>query len=805
MQASLTSNSNVPVSNGAYTQPDNRSWPCSEKREALAALGDGHISATGKGGCSVRQVIGCASSFAQDKLFRTACSEMENNVINATMCDPKSPSPVHCEAIIKYVVCSDDASNGLNVATYLLKRLEGANSIVTAKVLLLTHRLVTLADVKFIRPLQQQVAAGSKCMGALSAQCKLRPQGGPNCDGGAALPLLEIYAAYIHALSQHILNVTSVIGANIFKEKIHNNTFLNRMEMDATMADLVRQSTEVLMIISAVPVTRELFHLEITRRLFESLIIDALCLYGFDSKALENAFIFRKGTTTKSGLQKWLRTFQAYENAGHALNNFFDKIAALRVELPVKIPSLYVPAEGTASRIRLAMASILAMEGAVDECLIDDALATAQLEAGLESPASVCYRKRCETQRSSVTSVSSPLRGALTDSQGASNSGNSTVSSSSAGGVITGFHIPADRAEFTIQRNLTTIMSDPNSLNSEFTMNVTMTATDPLSSPQSNSDGTEGKSPRFTDEAQNARFVIFTDDVLGRGSFGVVYRAWDEEDGRHVACKEIVHHTRKDSRTPQGGGAISEVASPLRGEFELLTSLTHGNIVSVFAFQAEPTVSRIFMEWVPGGSVQDIFRRTGKGLSQSVIRKYITGALKGLAYMHERGIVHRDIKPGNMLIDANGGIKLTDFGTSKWVHAVGAGDGGFGSPSQENAATKSVVGTIPYLSPESFRGIYGPHSDVWAIGASAVHMYTGRVPWSEKQFSDALQLIFHIGSAREPNHHPSYTAQSDTLMAPKGDFFSFLNDCFTFAHEKRPSAADLLNHPFIVNDVQTPL
>lgn len=855
---SLASNSNMPVFNQKFVEHKPHIPTKEEQEKTVKALQGFNILPPGQHSCSVATSASCATMYMKDRLSRPFLSELESDIINATYFDKYAPDKKYIEKVVSYVMrCSNDVSgHSIEVLKLLVKRLEGANSIVVTKVLMVIHRLITYTDTKFIDPLgesEQQNAFRAACR-----ECRTRVLSGQHCVlGGSALPLIEIYCAYLQALRTHIKDITAILAINIFKEKHHNNEFLTRMEMDASIAALVQQSTEVLMIISMMPVQPELFQLDLTKCLFTGLIIDALCLYGFDSKAIDLAFVQRKGIKDKAGLQRWLRAFQAYENVGNSLNTFFDSLSALRIHLPVQIPKLVTPNSGTAASIRSQLKQILAIPDTeeIDECVIDDALANAQMVAGLESPASQCFSKRSK----SLASITSPTgknltkthstytgtTGGLTASSKTDISGDMTGSGhsdlastkSDADLRVTGFQIPKDAADYTIQREYSTMISVANTLDSTInnTLPITDTATDPLRTSvisgdnyTYNSNNSNITSTGTNLSEQSTRFVVFTEEVLGKGSYGTVFKAWDEEEGKLVACKQIStlrtntrgsamrRQQRRDESGTEMANALDTVqtlSSGLKSEFEVLTSLKHENVVTVYAFQAQPTVSRIFMEWVPGGSVQDLFKRTGRGLSLQVIKRYINGALKGLAYVHERHIIHRDIKPGNMLIDASGVIKLTDFGTSKFLEVVGAEEdpsvdldstqgstSGNASSNGSSAAfmsTKSIVGTIPYLAPENFQGMYGTSSDIWAIGASAVHMYTGRVPWSEKGFREPLQLIFCIGNAKQPNHAPSYTANVPDLAQPTGEFKAFLDACFTFDVEKRPTAQQLLGHKFL--------
>ncbi|CUG92006.1 protein kinase, putative [Bodo saltans] len=263
-----------------------------------------------------------------------------------------------------------------------------------------------------------------------------------------------------------------------------------------------------------------------------------------------------------------------------------------------------------------------------------------------------------------------------------------------------------------------------------------------------------------------SRFNVL-DQVLGKGGFGIVYKAWDEEQGRHVACKEV--------KLSENKAAMQELLQ----EYRVLTTLEHPNIVGVIGFVVHQGHGRIFMEWVPSGSVQSVLQETKKGLREGVVRRYMREALEGLAYLHSRGIVHRDVKPGNMLLSADGSVKLTDFGTSRTLESAAA-----------TMQTGTVVGTVPYLAPECVRGTYSAASDVWAMGCAALHMITGRVPWADEA-RDNVSLIFKIGMLTETSHLPK--AVTETEMSC--DLRNFISTAMTYDRHARPSVEELLSHP----------
>ncbi|CUG92008.1 protein kinase, putative [Bodo saltans] len=263
------------------------------------------------------------------------------------------------------------------------------------------------------------------------------------------------------------------------------------------------------------------------------------------------------------------------------------------------------------------------------------------------------------------------------------------------------------------------------------------------------------------------RFHVL-DQILGQGGFGTVYKAWDEEEGRHVACKEV--------KLVETKTAIHE----LYKEYRVLTTLEHPNIVKVLGFVVHQGHGRIFMEWVPSGSVQSVLQETKRGLRETIVRRYVREALQGLVYLHSRGIVHRDVKPGNMLLASDGTVKLTDFGTSRTLeHAA------------ETVQTGTVVGTVPYLAPECVRGTYSAASDVWALGCTALHMITGKAPWAGEA-RDNVSLIFKLGNLTDPTVVTGLVAGVEQAA-----LHDFISSAMTLDRHHRPTAAALLSHPFL--------
>jgi serine/threonine protein kinase len=163
-----------------------------------------------------------------------------------------------------------------------------------------------------------------------------------------------------------------------------------------------------------------------------------------------------------------------------------------------------------------------------------------------------------------------------------------------------------------------------------------------------------------------------------------------------------------------------------------------------------------------------------------VIQTYVQQLLAGLQYLHENGVLHRDIKGANVLMD-HGIVKLSDFGLSKIID----------SESKKSFSTK---GTPAWMAPEIItQQHYSCASDIWALGCTILEMVTGKIPWSEVGKKDPIHLMVHIATTNTVPQIP-FARISPAL----GDL---LTKCLERDPTKRPSAAQLLNHEFFTDYV----
>jgi len=181
------------------------------------------------------------------------------------------------------------------------------------------------------------------------------------------------------------------------------------------------------------------------------------------------------------------------------------------------------------------------------------------------------------------------------------------------------------------------------------------------------------------------------------------------------------------------------------------------------------------LEYVPGGSVSALLRSYG-AFEETLVKNFVRQILQGLNYLHERDIIHRDIKGANILVDNKGGVKISDFGISKKVDTFLTGN---------KSNRPSLQGSVFWMAPEVVKQTGHTHkADIWSVGCLIVEMLTGEHPWAQLT---QMQAIFRIGSSATP------TIPSDM----SSDAQDFLKQTFRIDHDARPSAVELLQHSWI--------
>lgn len=202
------------------------------------------------------------------------------------------------------------------------------------------------------------------------------------------------------------------------------------------------------------------------------------------------------------------------------------------------------------------------------------------------------------------------------------------------------------------------------------------------------------------------------DSAIGSGGFGSVYLAEDTWIGKKVAIK--VPHKQL--------GNVEEMAREPR----LLASLGHPNIVSVLTAEKQDDIFFIVMEYVEGETLEALLVREG-ALSLPRALDFTCQICNAIDHAHRVGILHRDIRPGNMLITPRGLLKVTDFGTSRFLEAMAHGT--------------TIIGSPPWMAPEQFQGRAVFASDVYAIGITMYQMLTGGLPYETPTPKDLERII----------------------------------------------------------------
>ncbi|CAN8326064.1 unnamed protein product [Cochlearia groenlandica] len=212
----------------------------------------------------------------------------------------------------------------------------------------------------------------------------------------------------------------------------------------------------------------------------------------------------------------------------------------------------------------------------------------------------------------------------------------------------------------------------------------------------------------------------------------------------------------------------------LQKEQSILSTLNSPHIIkyigSDLTRESHGLVYNIFVEYVSGGNLHDLIKNSGGKLPEPEIRSYTRQILNGLMYLHERGIVHCDIKSQNVLVDENGGVlKIADLGCAKPVYESG------------------FSGTPAFMAPEVARGEEQRFpADVWALGCTVIEMMTGSSPWPE--LNDVVAAMYKIGFSDESPGIP-------VTISEKGK--DFLTNCLKNDPKQRLTVKELLKHPFL--------
>lgn len=253
-------------------------------------------------------------------------------------------------------------------------------------------------------------------------------------------------------------------------------------------------------------------------------------------------------------------------------------------------------------------------------------------------------------------------------------------------------------------------------------------------------------------------------DEIGKGAYGRVYKGLDLENGDFVAIKQVSLEN-----------IAQEDLNVIMQEIDLLKNLNHKNIVKYLGSLKTKTHLHIILEYVENGSLANIIKPNKFGpFPESLVAVYIAQVLEGLVYLHEQGVIHRDIKGANILTTKEGLVKLADFGVATKL-------------TEADVNTHSVVGTPYWMAPEviEMSGVCAA-SDIWSVGCTVIELLTCVPPYYDFQPMPALFRIVQ-------DEHPPIP---DSLSPAITDF---LRQCFKKDARQRPDAKTLLLHPWIQN------
>ena len=210
-------------------------------------------------------------------------------------------------------------------------------------------------------------------------------------------------------------------------------------------------------------------------------------------------------------------------------------------------------------------------------------------------------------------------------------------------------------------------------------------------------------------------------DVLGKGGMGSVYRGFDPVISRQVAIKAI-------SKASVGADDLKHIMQRFRHEAQAVGRLVHPRIVQIYDYGEDDAVAYIVMELVNGKTLaQHLQQEVSYEIRE--VGEIIRQLLDGLGHAHAAGVIHRDVKPSNILINNDGRIKISDFGIAR-------------IESSQLTQVGDVLGTPHYMAPEQFLGMdIGVEADLFSVGVIAYELLTGRKPFTGNSAAVMHQVL----------------------------------------------------------------
>lgn len=258
---------------------------------------------------------------------------------------------------------------------------------------------------------------------------------------------------------------------------------------------------------------------------------------------------------------------------------------------------------------------------------------------------------------------------------------------------------------------------------------------------------------------RQATFKWMKGSLIGKGTFGRVYLGMNITTGEPLAVKQVEVNKRAAG---QDKDKVKEMVKALDQEIDTMQHLDHVNIVQYLGCERKEVSISIFLEYIPGGSIGSCLRKHGR-FEEKVVSSLTRQTLAGLSYLHSEGILHRDLKADNILLDLDGTCKISDFGISK------KSDNIYG-----NDSTNSMQGSVFWMAPEVVRSHgqgYSAKVDIWSLGCVVLEMFAGKRPWSKEEVIGAIYKLGNLGLA------PPIPDDVSGSISPAA--YSFMLDCFT--------------------------
>lgn len=265
--------------------------------------------------------------------------------------------------------------------------------------------------------------------------------------------------------------------------------------------------------------------------------------------------------------------------------------------------------------------------------------------------------------------------------------------------------------------------------------------------------------PQDTLPKRQATFKIIRGQLIGKGTYGRVYLAINATTGEFLAVKQVEVNQKAAGHDKD---RIKEMVGALDQEIDTMQHLEHPNIVQYLGCERKEYSISIYLEYISGGSVGSCLRKHGK-FEEGVVSSLTRQTLAGLAYLHTEGILHRDLKADNILLDVDGTCKISDFGISKKTDNIYGND-----------ASNSMQGSVFWMAPEVIRSQgqgYSAKVDIWSLGCVVLEMFAGRRPWSKEE---TIGAIYKLGSL---NLAPPIPEDVSVAISPEA--VAFMYDCFT--------------------------